>query len=417
MSYDNEGRLAAWQNAPSSPTSSDSFLYDGEGNRVEQQATTNGSIITSTGASTTLTKYMGAQGLPTAERVGTNGPLAYLATDGQGTVSESLDGSGNVTSAQLYTPYGTVRYSSGSSPTSLGYTGQRADSATGLDYYHARYYDPAAGQFTSADTVQDGLNRYGYVAGNPTTATDPSGHRVFIQGMSGAEQEQINKWMIKAARMSPASPSTTSSDGGDGLDYCNSKCYKAPRKPATCDAQCIADYQKRESDTQQRLNALDSAKNAAQSSASNDVDYYNGLLIMLAAFGAAATLASAAVAENPFLAGAMLGLGVVFGLLAVEAAQIKAVFDEEKHWSKEMFTQENVRGLETRIYAIGQTFAWINLGLGFFSMLLGLPQKNPDNLAKLFTSGVTIWGGGIPALLLADHAIDDLKKQASTLHL
>lgn len=134
--------------------------------------------VTSTGASSTLTKYFGAASLPTAERVGTNGPLAYLATDGQGTVSETLDGSGAVTSAQLYTPYGNVRYSSGSSPTSLGYTGQRADSATGLDYYNARYYDPAAGQFASADSVDDGLNRYGYVRGNPTTATDPSGHRL-----------------------------------------------------------------------------------------------------------------------------------------------------------------------------------------------------------------------------------------------
>ena len=108
-------------------------MHVGEGNRVEQQATTNGAILTSTmyvaggleeittsGASTTLTKYMGASGLPTAERVGTNGPLSYLATDGQGTVSETLDGSGNVTSAQLYTPYGTARYSSGSSPTSIG---------------------------------------------------------------------------------------------------------------------------------------------------------------------------------------------------------------------------------------------------------------------------------------------------------
>ena len=87
LSFDNEGRLSAWQNTPSSPASSDSFLYDGEGNRVEQQTTTNGSIltstvyvdggleeITSTGASTTLTKYLGAQGLPTAEGVGTNGP-------------------------------------------------------------------------------------------------------------------------------------------------------------------------------------------------------------------------------------------------------------------------------------------------------------------------------------------------------
>src|SRR6185437_14550605 len=170
-------------------TSTDGFLYDGSGNRVEQLVTVNGSITTSTtyvaggieeiasnGVGTTLTKYFAAGGLPTAERVGTNGPLSYLATDGQGTVSTSLDSAGNVTSQQLYTPYGNARYSSGSSPTSMGYTGQRADGTTGLDYYQARYYDPVAGQFASADTMADGLNRYGYVGGNPETATDPSGH-------------------------------------------------------------------------------------------------------------------------------------------------------------------------------------------------------------------------------------------------
>jgi RHS repeat-associated protein len=129
---------------------------------------------------TTLTKYFsGAGGLPTTERVGANGPLSYLASDGQGTVSEALDGSGNVTFQQLFTPYGTSRYSSGISPTTLGYTGQRTDSTTGLDYYQARYYDPVAGQFISSDTVNDGFNDYGYVAGNPETATDPSGHRCF----------------------------------------------------------------------------------------------------------------------------------------------------------------------------------------------------------------------------------------------
>ena len=191
LGYDNEGRLTTWQNVPSSPTTTDGFLYDGAGNRVEQLVTVNGSITTTTtyvaggleeiasnAVGTTLTKYFtGANGLPTAEQVGTNGPLSYLASDGQGTVSTALDGAGNVTSQQLYTPYGNARYSSGSSPTTLGYTGQRADSSTGLDYYNARYYDPVAGQFASADTVADGSNRYGYVAGNPTTNTDPSGHR------------------------------------------------------------------------------------------------------------------------------------------------------------------------------------------------------------------------------------------------
>src|SRR6185312_5023072 len=126
--------------------------------------------------------FTGADGLPTAERVGTNGPLSYLASDGQGTVSTSLDSAGNVTSQQLYTPYGNARYSSGSSPTSIGYTGQRADGATGLDYYNARYYDPVAGQFVSADTVDDGFNRYGYVHGNPATYTDPTGHRLYLGG-------------------------------------------------------------------------------------------------------------------------------------------------------------------------------------------------------------------------------------------
>jgi len=52
---------------------------------------------------------------------------------------------------------------------------------TGLDYYGARYYDPMLGQFTYADTLLDGLNRYGYVGGNPTTATDPSGHMLWTE--------------------------------------------------------------------------------------------------------------------------------------------------------------------------------------------------------------------------------------------
>jgi RHS repeat-associated protein len=41
-------------------------------------------------------------------------------------------------------------------PGSYGFTGQQADSVTGLDDYAARYYDPLAGQFVSADTVLPG---------------------------------------------------------------------------------------------------------------------------------------------------------------------------------------------------------------------------------------------------------------------
>ena len=103
--------------------------------------------------------------------------ISNLASDRLGSVSEALDGAGNVVAAQLYAPYGGLRYSSGSMPTSKGFTGQRGDAISGLDYYGARYYDAVAGQFTSADTVADGVSPYAYVRGNPETLSDPTGHR------------------------------------------------------------------------------------------------------------------------------------------------------------------------------------------------------------------------------------------------
>jgi len=185
LSYDNEGRLTAWQNAPSSPTSSAQYLYDGEGNRVEQQATTSGTTTTTvyvgdieqvatTGGTSTTTTYYYAAGQRIALAV--NGTLSYLASDFLGSATVALDGSGTPIASQLYAPYGSTRYSNGAMPTDYGFTGQYADASTGLDYYGARYYDPTLGQFASADTVMDGLNRYGYVDGNPVSYTDPSGH-------------------------------------------------------------------------------------------------------------------------------------------------------------------------------------------------------------------------------------------------
>jgi RHS repeat-associated protein len=225
LTYDTEGRLSGWQNTPSSPTTTDSFLYDGGGNRVSQQVTSGGSTTTTvyvggveenstTGSTTTTTTYYAAAGMRLAEAVG--GVFSYLATDGLGSVSEALDGSGNVTFQQLYAPYGGSRFSSGTSPTSYAYTGQRADGTSGLDYYNARYYDPVAGQFVSADTVADGLNRYGYVHGNPTTSTDPTGH------LAGCIEDEGNFYCHRKGG---------SSDGDTGItiscrDYPNQKgCY------------------------------------------------------------------------------------------------------------------------------------------------------------------------------------------------
>ncbi len=158
LSYDAEGNLSTWQNQPS-PTSTVNYLYDGEGTRVASQLVSGGNTtLTSyigkletvvTGSSTTTTTYYTAGGLRIAEAV--NGTFSYLGNDVLGSVAVALNAAGQLTAAQLYGPYGNVRYSSGTMPTDIGFTGQRGDSATGLDYYGARYYDPVVGLFISAD--------------------------------------------------------------------------------------------------------------------------------------------------------------------------------------------------------------------------------------------------------------------------
>jgi RHS repeat-associated protein len=63
----------------------------------------------------------------------------------------------------------------------LGYTGA-LEGPDGLIYDQARYYDPAAGEFTTPDTVlpngegTQGYGLYDYVADDPVTQTDPGGH-------------------------------------------------------------------------------------------------------------------------------------------------------------------------------------------------------------------------------------------------
>ena len=89
-------------------------------------------------------------------------------------------GNGAKTAELRYKPWGEVRYSSGTTATQYQYTGQYAYASLGLDSYVARFYDPALGRFTSADTVVpdgvQGYDRYTYADNNPVKYTDPSGH-------------------------------------------------------------------------------------------------------------------------------------------------------------------------------------------------------------------------------------------------
>src|SRR5579883_2314857 len=188
FSYDAQGRLATWESQPNAPAHSASYLYDGAGTRVAMQTTVNGTTtltayigsieeVQTTGSVTTTTTYYTVQGKRIAANV--NGSLYYFGYDALGSQVAVLNASGNLVGSQLYGPYGNSRYSNGTLPTSIGFTGQRSDSVTGLDYYVARYYDPVVDQFLTADTVQgnaQGMDPYAYVGGNPETMNDPTGY-------------------------------------------------------------------------------------------------------------------------------------------------------------------------------------------------------------------------------------------------
>jgi len=191
MTYDAAGRLATWT-APSGTTASDSFLYDNAGNRVLQTTsnTSNGTTTTTdtitfdgytetsiTNGTTTTIKYYSLNGQKVAMHW--NGVLYYLLSDGLGSSTVALKDDGTTQAAQLFAPYGAVRHSSGTMPTTYNFTGQRLDSETGLLYYNFRYYDPVSGRFVRADTVDTnagGKDPYAYVGDSPENKADPTGH-------------------------------------------------------------------------------------------------------------------------------------------------------------------------------------------------------------------------------------------------
>ena len=122
--------------------------------------------------------YLHANGI-LAEIDQTNAASYHLA-DALGSVRGLTDSTGALSGTASYDAFGAVRSATGASSV-FGFTGEQAD-PTGLTYLRARSMDPSLGRFLSMDTVQpnapgtQGYNRYAYVANNPATWTDPSGH-------------------------------------------------------------------------------------------------------------------------------------------------------------------------------------------------------------------------------------------------
>ncbi|HEY1349190.1 MAG TPA: RHS repeat-associated core domain-containing protein [Ktedonobacteraceae bacterium] len=199
LTYDNEGRLASWT-APGETGASATYLYDNEGTRVLTTATQNGTPTDTiffdtctetliTAGTTTTTTYYAINGQRLAERVG-GSTITYLVSDLLRNVVQALNDTGTAIAVQLYAPYGQMNFSWGSMPTAHNYTGQVLDSQSGLLDYTFRCYDSFSGQFVRTDTEQNntqGMNPYAYVADNPETRQDPTGH-MYTRSAAGEKQ-------------------------------------------------------------------------------------------------------------------------------------------------------------------------------------------------------------------------------------
>ncbi len=75
----------------------------------------------------------------------------YSLFDGAGSVRQLADGSGAVTLARFYKPFGAVLAEGGPDETVFGYLGAHLDPASGLLYANGRYYDPATGRYLTPD--------------------------------------------------------------------------------------------------------------------------------------------------------------------------------------------------------------------------------------------------------------------------
>ena len=96
-----------------------------------------------------------------------------------------------------YKAWGETRFTSGNTPTTYRFTGQREEQSLGLYFYNARWYDPALGRFIQADTIvprpgnSQAWDRYSYVSNNPLKYIDPSGHGYCDGGYGLAEDCEL----------------------------------------------------------------------------------------------------------------------------------------------------------------------------------------------------------------------------------
>ena len=128
----------------------------------------------------------------------TNDVVTYLHPDHLGSAQAGTRANGTVAWREQYTPFGEQLQNPAANDNLGGFTGHIKDSATGLNYMQARYYDPVIGRFLSVDPVgfmtsggnPGYFNRYSYTMNDPINLVDPTG--MFSCSGNSADCESIH---------------------------------------------------------------------------------------------------------------------------------------------------------------------------------------------------------------------------------
>ncbi len=172
-SYDPLGRrIARYQG-----NSSTFFVFDGKRNLLEIDGSTNKAEEYISDADGRLIAKLFLPPPTNQDTVG-----RYFEYDGFGSVVGMTNQQGNKVTNYRYEAFGAMAEENGSNQgNDLKWMGQYTDTATGLYYMNARWYDPQVGRFLNADPLpgnpfhSGSTNRYAYALNNPIAYEDVSG--------------------------------------------------------------------------------------------------------------------------------------------------------------------------------------------------------------------------------------------------
>jgi RHS repeat-associated protein len=159
--------------------------YNGDGSTVTLERETLHVMDDQRRISQIDTRTQGNDDAPTQSR-------RFQLSNHLGSAILEVDEQANVISYEEYHPYGTSAYRAGRSATEVSlkryrYTGKERDEENGLYFHGARYYACWLGRWTAIDPkgIEESVNAYFYVTGNPIKFDDPGGGRKRKKGALG----------------------------------------------------------------------------------------------------------------------------------------------------------------------------------------------------------------------------------------